>query len=316
MNYSECLAQFEHAKNDEVVNDHPAALSRIQYSNLGNVSIRVGGYEAPITEEAFGQFLEFAGGPGARATFKYGLGFPAVQRDGVMAQLIDVIHKKISRERKMMRLHILDETIHGVTSDKYVKVYDADLLTMMEHEMGEENFKYGYRGDNVSVMRFRTNEFEAPDSLKFITNVQMENNQYGRHSLSINPTIERQICTNGATVKIAGSWYSIRHVGDVSSAMIQKNMTSATHNLREFEDMVRTSYQSPLEIEKALRTVQDRFRLGKKDIERVRVLLGKEQRPDTYYGVANAISALANEKEGEQMLDLQVVAGKVYMRRL
>lgn len=310
-----------HNKRDEREIDVPSNSFDIKYRiEDGDVvpflSRKKDGSSLKIIEPAFNQFLETVCGSGAKSVWNYAANSANIILEEQMKDAREMLQMKADRTRKTVRLHALDEgrdiKVMGVTSTKYAKIYDLDLLNRMGTIMGSNKYMRGYHTDNVTTLDFLGGSFPAPDGLDFQMRIRIRNNQWGRSGLVIHPIIVRLVCSNGASVPVMGSKFSTRHVGDVNLAYMDTAVRQVSGKFDELKAVVHRSFEKKVNTTSILEKVKKIFHIGKKDMELVNGYLAIEKYPNTLYGVANAISRLANDKTEERRIELQAVAGRVY----
>lgn len=319
--YQEAVEKLSKLKHNEVVIDKVSNSVKMGYNEDDKRNIipfiKTDAMEYPIIEEALDQYLELNAGPGAKQVWRFATTSPLRDREYETTRALEMIHKRVENTRKMTRLHSVDaegkgSKIMGVTSDRHAKIYDLDLLSNMSSIMTPEKFGGGGFSNNVTHFDFDGGQFSAPDELPFKLQVRVENNQWGRHGLVIHPAIMRQICSNGACVQVQGTYFSVRHVGEVNMAYMDMAVRKIVANFDGIKQVVLKSFETTVDVEKSLARIVDKFQIGKKDIEVIQTKLSLEKRPNTLYGIANAVSAFANMKDGERRLELQAIAGKIY----
>lgn len=310
----ESTEYFKRFKDHETTVDIPAAGTRIGWDEdkiTPVLTVERTEY-TNIVPEAFAQYLELSAGPGSRAVWAYASGSPKDVIASQMDRAVEMIQTRVNRARKSIRMHAVDEELWGVTSTRHEKVYDLDMLKTMENIVGAGNFHGAGFSSNVSWFEFRCDRFIGPDDLEYVFTVRGRNNQWGRHSLLIEPVVERVICSNGAVIPIAGTRHTARHVGSIDLGMMVGVIDSVRTGYDGLKSAIMKSGSSIIHPEEALEKIGTRYRIPKKDMERVAVFLSGEKLSNTLYGLGNAVARLANEYTGEKHLELQAVSGKIY----
>ena len=292
-----------------------SAISFVPVVGLGEPTaiLSYGKNETMLIPEAVPQFLNHVVGSGAPAVWRFVTGSPTRDRQFMADKAKEMFDKSISTTRKNILVHKIAGEGWGITSPNYKKVYDYDVLTAGLEYGGEDNFYRLYHTPGRTAADFRINDFHDPSGKLYYTLVRMENNQWGRHSLSLKPAIVRQVCSNGAVVPVMklGS-ISVRHIGDINLGATRDYFANVKQESDVFSNIINKSFGQKVPLEPYLQKVMTTHRIPKKDMVGVERYLRLEDNPATLYSVANAVSRLANDYDGERRLDLQVIAGKIY----
>lgn len=310
--YSQARSLVEHFKNDERV-EEVNARSISFYPGLDGVEISYGGRVLELISEARTQFLNNVVGGGAGYVYKFASDSPDDSKLEMLEHCRIMIQDRLDRENKEVQVHAIDDTVFGVTSTRYTKVYDEDIMNILD--INGMKFKKLWFCNNLTAIDYEVSSFLDPSGQKFISMFRVENNQWGRHSLAIKPMIEREWCSNGATAPVFGFGKKrIRHVGNINLGGILDIVNEYKNNLDVMEDFIRKSWELEIEdLDSYFKKLGNKFHVSKKDINNIKRYLGTEENQDTAYSVANAVSRLANDKEDvETMIQFQEIAGFVY----
>lgn len=208
----------------------------------------------------------------------------------------------------------------GAVSQNHPRIFDADIFNMVAKTAGgEDKMHKAYWHENVTTMSFTMDTFHDPIGLEWDLGIRIENNEFGRHMLRILPEVSRQVCTNGATIVMAGTVIEFMHTKNFSVERFQNAFSNVTEKLTVAKETIVKSLDFKYQVsdEKIFwEKIRGEFKFTKKDVDSIRLKLEKEDEKVrfTAYGLGNAVSALANDyqKDVEHYLALQDVAGSIY----
>ena len=263
-------------------------------------SILLDGKEITITPGAFNQLLGLGAGQKSYQAWM----FSELQDDWVKNEMTNIMNHVLEENDKAIHVHEFDGKIMGITSPRYVKIYDHDIYRIVE-PISENVIVNVY--DTVTIIEGEFSYFEDPDGNVYTSGIRVENNQYGMHSFKVNGFIRRLICSNGASIPIKETSYRKIHVGDVGTWIIGEISSRIKNDMVTFERMVLESYNK-----KVPENFLKRFRFTKSDEKKIKNYAMFEKMNSTYYTYANAISRLANDKNIEDRIRLQEIAGSIY----
>lgn len=324
---------FSHVKENTREIDISKNKTALAVEGYGNHSILFDtpqeNKELPIKLEALDQYLKRAVGRYGPPTWNLANKFirtkdqdnnTVYQRDPTMVKSgLDLINRKISLTNGQMRLHELDGNILGVTSTNYPKIHDLDLMHHLNDQLGRDSFQRGFWNHNRSIMSYKFGDFRDQTGLDWDLNLRIENNEFGRHSIVFGGEVVRVICTNGMVSTKIIETMKIKHYGEINLKTLGKIINAIIDQEIKLKEMIEDSISKEfIPNDDFFAQIRKKLQINKDQLAEILKHVEKEEPElqNTFYGLANGISAYANdfpekEEQSDNYYNYQEMAGLV-----
>lgn len=211
--------------------------------------------------------------------------------------------------------------LRGVLTSRYTPLDNYELMEAVL-PIAAERFQVSWfalteESLHLRLIDPRLGREVLPDD-RLTVGVHVANSEVGLRAVTIDALVYRLVCTNGLIRLVKGK--SLLHRRHVSidrtdlPATLSRAMHEATAVAAGFiEQMLWSTKQAVTDVEQTIRTIGSQWNLSRATQEQIQVRLALERpsQQETVYGLANAITNVAQSLPADDRYDLEALAGRL-----
>lgn len=214
-------------------------------------------------------------------------------------------------------LRAKNSTVRGVLSARYEKLDNHQLLEALMPALSGSDYevKLFHLSDETFHLRLidpRMSRLAMPGDPLLVA-IHVANSEIGLRAVTVDACVFRLVCENGLVRKIAGkSLLRQRHIHIATADLIpslQEAIGQAKLVAAAFmEQIILSASLKVPDPERAIEILAQSWRLTKQTVEFIRFGLFGESRPDTVYGLLNAVTNAAQRLSPDHRFELETLA--------
>ncbi len=211
-------------------------------------------------------------------------------------------------------------SVRGVLTPSYSRLDNAQLLAALSPVLS--GTRYG-----ISLVQLTPESFHlrlvdptlSRDVLpgdRLMVGIHLANSEVGLRAVTVDALVFRLVCTNGLIRRISGKSLLRQrhlHVSEPRFAqMLEAAVREAAVIAAGFLEQVALAVRTPVpDVETAITTLAEQWDLTRETREHIRFALYGEARPETLYGLMNAVTYAAQRLGVEGRFELETLAGRL-----
>jgi hypothetical protein len=209
-------------------------------------------------------------------------------------------------------------TVRAVLSPKYSRLDNAQLLSALLPVLTGTRYEIGLVQLTPESFHLRlvdpTLFRDVVPGDRLMVGIHLANSEVGLRAVTVDALVFRLACANGLIRRVSGqSLLRQRHL-HVSeprfTGMLEAGVRQAVMVAAGFLEQVALAVRTPVpDVEAAIGTLAERWDLPRQTEEHIRFALLGEARPETLYGLVNAITLAAQRLPVEERFELETQAG-------
>jgi hypothetical protein len=208
-------------------------------------------------------------------------------------------------------------TIRGVLSSRYEKLDNHQLLEALVPALAGTDYEVKLfdltpESFHLRLTDPRMSRLVLPGD-PLVVAIHVANSEIGLRAVTIDACVYRQVCENGLLRKIGGrSILKQRHIHVATQKLVpslQEAIQQAKLVAAAFiEQMVLSAKVAVPDPERAIQILAASWGLTKQTVEYIKFGLHGESRPDTMYGLLNAVTNAAQKLSPDGRFELETLA--------
>ncbi|MGC4044860.1 MAG: DUF932 domain-containing protein [Armatimonas sp.] len=214
-------------------------------------------------------------------------------------------------------LRAKNSNIRGVLSARYEKLDNHQLLEALVPALSGSDyavklFDLTDESFHLRLIDPRMSRLVLPGD-PILVAIHVANSEIGLRAVTIDACVFRQVCSNGLVRKVAGrSILKQRHIHVATENLIpslQEAVQQAKLVAAAFlEQMILSAKTLVPDPERAIQILAQSWKLTRQTVEFIRFGLHGESRPDTVYGLLNAVTNAAQRLSPDNRFELETLA--------
>ena len=210
-----------------------------------------------------------------------------------------------------------NSTIRGVLSARYEKLDNHQLLEALVPALAGSEYEVKLfdltpESFHLRMTDPRMSRLALPGD-PLVVAIHVANSEIGRRAVTIDACVYRLVCENGLVRKVAGkSLLRQRHIHVATASLIpsiQEAIGQAKLVAAAFiEQMILSTKTLIPDPERAIQILASSWGLTKQTVEFIKFGLHGESRPDTVYGLLNAVTNAAQKLSPDGRFELETLA--------
>lgn len=227
-----------------------------------------------------------------------------------------VIRDDLERHGDRVLLRLKGTTVRAVLSRKYTRLNNVDIVQDIVELVGEKGLVKSVHLDSDGIWvkaLFEGLDFVGADGQTYHVGMMVGNSEVGNRSVSVEPFIYREVCTNDLVV----SWddaFKHRHIYIDRAQLrmgLRKAIAAAVKAGDEMVDQIELACQEEIEDPiKVIEKVAKKARYSQKFTDSVKESFQGEPMKSKW-GVVNAFTHAAQNLDGDRRVEVERLAGNL-----